>query len=61
MGIIIYAINQLNCVKFLNHDLFHFFITNSHRKHLLLLLGLPVLPPLASLLDLGPTGVRLKY
>ena len=29
--------------------------------HLLLLLGLPVLPPLASLLDLGPTGVRLKY
>merc|ERR1711974_575893 len=29
------------------------------RKHLLLLLGLPVLPPLASLLHLRPTGVGL--
>merc|ERR1719304_34505 len=29
------------------------------RKHLLLLLGLPVLPPLASLLNLRPTGVGL--
>merc|ERR1712025_817840 len=29
------------------------------RKHLLLLLSLPVLPPLTCFLDLGPTGVSL--
>ena len=32
---------------------------DSHREHLLLLLGLPVFPPLTGLLDLGSAGVSL--
>ena len=34
-------------------------LVDSHREHLLLLLGLPVFPPLAGLLHLGSAGVGL--
>ena len=35
-------------------------LVDSHREHLLLLLGMPVFPPLAGLLDLVSAGVSLE-